>query len=198
MAARSAPPAGNLYNQTNGKKQLWRGGEAARRHRGIRLFPSRASRRAGCRATSGACPSRSGFCWRICCAMKTASAFPPQDVEAVARGEGAGVKEISFMPARVLLQDFTGVPCVVDLAAMRDALAAMGADPEPRQSAAARRPGDRPLRPGGSLRRRRIPSTSMRCSNSSAIASATSCCAGARRRSAISAWCRPIPASSTR
>src|SRR5215831_6088267 len=38
-------------------------------------------------------------------------------------------KEISFMPARVLLQDFTGVPCVVDLAAMRDALAAMGSDP---------------------------------------------------------------------
>src|SRR5262245_3281667 len=31
-------------------------------------------------------------------------------------------KEISFMPARVLLQDFTGVPCVVDLAAMRDAV----------------------------------------------------------------------------
>jgi aconitate hydratase len=52
------------------------------------------------------------------------------DVELVARGEGAGAKEISFMPARVLLQDFTGVPCVVDLAAMRDALAAMGADPK--------------------------------------------------------------------
>jgi aconitate hydratase len=52
-----------------------------------------------------------------------------RDVEAVAGGEGAGAKEISFMPARVLLQDFTGVPCVVDLAAMRDALAAMGADP---------------------------------------------------------------------
>src|SRR5689334_18369894 len=52
------------------------------------------------------------------------------DIQLVARGEGAGVKEISFMPARVLLQDFTGVPCVVDLAAMRDALAAMGADPE--------------------------------------------------------------------
>jgi aconitate hydratase len=51
------------------------------------------------------------------------------DVELVARGEGAGVQEISFMPARVLLQDFTGVPCVVDLAAMRDALASMGADP---------------------------------------------------------------------
>lgn len=36
--------------------------------------------------------------------------------------------EISFMPARVVLQDFTGVPCVVDLAAMRDAVVAMGGD----------------------------------------------------------------------
>jgi aconitate hydratase len=51
------------------------------------------------------------------------------DIQQVAAGEGAGQKEISFMPARVLLQDFTGVPCVVDLAAMRDALQAMGADP---------------------------------------------------------------------
>ena len=39
-------------------------------------------------------------------------------------------KEIAFTPARVLLQDFTGVPCVVDLAAMRDAIAALGGDPE--------------------------------------------------------------------
>ncbi len=54
----------------------------------------------------------------------------PSDVEFVARGESAADgKEISFMPARVLLQDFTGVPCVADLAAMRDALAALGADP---------------------------------------------------------------------
>ncbi len=53
------------------------------------------------------------------------------DVNYVAQGArpGESGKEISFMPARVLLQDFTGVPCVVDLAAMRDALAAMGADP---------------------------------------------------------------------
>ena len=50
------------------------------------------------------------------------------DVEAIAGGK-AGAKEISFMPARVLLQDFTGVPCAVDLAAMRDALSALGADP---------------------------------------------------------------------
>lgn len=38
-------------------------------------------------------------------------------------------KEIAFMPARVLLQDFTGVPCVVDLAVMRDAMVRMGGDP---------------------------------------------------------------------
>jgi aconitate hydratase len=53
------------------------------------------------------------------------------DVESLARWnprEGAQ-REIAFRPARVLLQDFTGVPCVVDLAAMRDAMAAMGGDP---------------------------------------------------------------------
>ena len=37
--------------------------------------------------------------------------------------------EIAFTPARVLLQDFTGVPCLVDLAAMREAMAALGGDP---------------------------------------------------------------------
>jgi aconitate hydratase len=53
------------------------------------------------------------------------------DISYVARGVGGpDEKEISFMPARVLLQDFTGVPAVVDLAAMRDALLAMGADPK--------------------------------------------------------------------
>src|SRR5881296_3397669 len=39
-------------------------------------------------------------------------------------------KEIAFTPSRVLLQDFTGVPAVVDLAAMRDAMAALGGDPK--------------------------------------------------------------------
>jgi aconitate hydratase len=42
----------------------------------------------------------------------------------------AGEREISFMPARVLLQDFTGVPCVVDLAAMRDGIAQLGGNPD--------------------------------------------------------------------
>ncbi|MFN7996076.1 MAG: aconitate hydratase AcnA [Bryobacteraceae bacterium] len=53
------------------------------------------------------------------------------DIDYVARGVGGpDSKEISFMPARVLLQDFTGVPCVVDLAAMRDALSGMGLEPK--------------------------------------------------------------------
>jgi len=54
------------------------------------------------------------------------------DIEALARWspQVASDKEIAFRPARVLLQDFTGVPCVVDLAAMRDAMATMGGDPK--------------------------------------------------------------------
>jgi aconitate hydratase len=43
--------------------------------------------------------------------------------------QAAPATEIAFMPARVILQDFTGVPAVVDLAAMRDAIARMGGDP---------------------------------------------------------------------
>ncbi|HEV2364344.1 MAG TPA: aconitate hydratase AcnA [Caulobacteraceae bacterium] len=43
--------------------------------------------------------------------------------------KGATQREISFQPARVLMQDFTGVPAVVDLAALRDALAKLGGDP---------------------------------------------------------------------
>src|ERR1700689_522608 len=53
------------------------------------------------------------------------------DIEYVAKWDTkADACEINFRPARVVLQDFTGVPCVVDLAAMRDALAKLGADPK--------------------------------------------------------------------
>src|SRR5687767_7457112 len=53
------------------------------------------------------------------------------DVEAVATWDAAAdpSREITFAPARVLLQDFTGVPAVVDLAAMRDAMREFGGDP---------------------------------------------------------------------
>jgi aconitate hydratase len=54
------------------------------------------------------------------------------DVEAIAGWDAAATPsiEIPFQPARVLMQDFTGVPAVVDLAAMRDAMAELGGDPE--------------------------------------------------------------------
>ncbi|HZY09562.1 MAG TPA: aconitate hydratase AcnA [Bacteroidota bacterium] len=55
-----------------------------------------------------------------------------EDIESVIHWDARAVpdKEISFMPARVLLQDFTGVPCIVDLAIMRDAMVKMGGNPE--------------------------------------------------------------------
>jgi aconitate hydratase len=54
-----------------------------------------------------------------------------EDVLALARWDPATPpdREIAYSPARVVLQDFTGVPCVVDLAAMRDAMSALGGDP---------------------------------------------------------------------
>ncbi len=55
------------------------------------------------------------------------------DIEGIAKwlkNRGKDEKEIAFRPARVLMQDFTGVPAVVDLAAMRDAMKALGQDPK--------------------------------------------------------------------
>jgi aconitase A len=54
-----------------------------------------------------------------------------KDVAALARWQATEAEpaELPFKPARVILQDFTGVPCVVDLAAMRDAVQRLGADP---------------------------------------------------------------------
>ena len=90
--------------------------------------------------------------------------------------------EVPFKPARVLLQDFTGVPAVVDLAAMRSAMKRLGGDPEADQPAGAGQPGDRPFGAGRFLRlaRRRWGRTWPW--SSSGTASATSFSAGARRR----------------
>jgi aconitate hydratase len=57
----------------------------------------------------------------------------PDDVQAIIDWQKDPVapnREIQYRPARVLMQDFTGVPCVVDLAAMRDAMTALGGNPE--------------------------------------------------------------------
>ena len=107
-------------------------------------------------------------------------------------------KEVPFKPARILLQDFTGVPAVVDLAAMRDGITRLGGDPREGQPAGAGGSGDRPLGADRRLRARptRWPGTST--SSSNATASATGSSAGARTRSTTSAWCRRAPASAIR
>src|SRR3954447_24582330 len=64
--------------------------------------------------------------------LQDGAPVPAADVEAIAAWdpEAEPSVEIPFQPARVLMQDFTGVPAVVDLAAMRDAMAEIGGDPE--------------------------------------------------------------------
>ncbi|HEV8263410.1 MAG TPA: aconitate hydratase AcnA [Gemmatimonadales bacterium] len=64
--------------------------------------------------------------------LEDGRAVRAEDVEKLTRWDPKKVpdEEITFMPARVLLQDFTGVPAVVDLAAMRDAMVRMGGDPK--------------------------------------------------------------------
>src|SRR5262249_4900376 len=59
-------------------------------------------------------------------------AVTQDDIPALASwdAQNVGEREIAFRTARVLLQDFTGVPCVVDLAAMRDAIIELGGNPQ--------------------------------------------------------------------
>jgi aconitate hydratase len=80
-------------------------------------------------------PSRLPYCLKVLLENllrnEDGKFFKKQDIESLARWEPNGPqKEISFMPARVLLQDFTGVPAVADFAAMRDAIKDMGGDPK--------------------------------------------------------------------
>ena len=111
--------------------------------------------------------------------------------------QGRDETEIAFRPARVLMQDFTGVPAVVDLAAMRDAMAKIGGPVEKINPLV---PVDLVIDHSvivdefGTPKASRTTSTS----NTSATANATSSCAGARAPSTTSAWCRPARASATR
>ena len=122
-----------------------------------------------------------------------------EDIQAVAQWlkTKTSEREIAFRPARVLMQDFTGVPAVVDLAAMRDAMKMLGGDPKKIN----------PLVP-----------VDLVCDHSVAVTffgtntavkknveeetgrtgSATNSSNGRRSRSTISAWCRRAPASATR
>ena len=114
-----------------------------------------------------------------------------------AAAPGATEVEIPFMPARVILQDFTGVPAVVDLAAMRDAMAGLGGDPP--ASTRSCPPIWSSTTPSRSIATAPpTPSPSTSSASTSATASAISCCAGPRPPSTTCASCRPAPASSTR
>jgi aconitate hydratase len=120
------------------------------------------------------------------------------DVEALARWEPQAEPhdEISFRPARVLHQDFTGVPAIVDLAAMRAAMADLGGNPS----------AINPQLPSELVIDHSVqvdvyassPSTATPSSSSSAIASGTPSSAGARAPSKACRSCHPRPASSTR
>src|SRR5919106_1212277 len=63
--------------------------------------------------------------------LEDGESVQPDDVEAIASWDAAAEpsEEIPYQPARVLMQDFTGVPAIVDLAAMRDAIEELGSDP---------------------------------------------------------------------
>ena len=124
----------------------------------------------------------------------------PGDIEALVGWDADAEPdtEIAFAPARILMQDFTGVPAVVDLAAMRDAMV------EP--SGGTRPPSTRSFRPSWSSTTRSSPTCTARptpssrtpSSSSSATRSGTGSCAGARAPSTPCGWCRPTPASATR
>ncbi len=107
-------------------------------------------------------------------------------------------REIAYRPARVLMQDFTGVPAVVDLAAMRDAMQALGGDPGEDQPVATGGTGHRSFGADRQLSATAAPSTSMPKSNTSATRNATAFSNGVRKLSRTLRWCRPTPASCTR
>ncbi len=81
-----------------------------------------------------------------------------EDIQAVAQWlkTKTSEREIAFRPARVLMQDFTGVPAVVDLAAMRDAMEHLGGDPKKINPLVPVDLGDRPLGGGEFLRPQRL------------------------------------------
>jgi aconitate hydratase len=77
-----------------------------------------------------ASPTRCGFLLENLLRHEDGVTVTADDIRALASWNPQGSdREIPFMPARVLLQDFTGVPALVDLAAMREAMAELGGDP---------------------------------------------------------------------
>ncbi len=106
-------------------------------------------------------------------------------------------QEIQFTPARVIMQDFTGVPCVVDLATMREAVKELGGDPAKINPLA---PAELVIDHSVIADKFGTNDASSRTSSWSTAAtrSATSSCAGARPPSTSSRSSRRAPASCTR
>ena len=94
----------------------------------------RSRRRASAR--SRGCRCRSASCSKACCATATARRSPRSTCASSPTGSRtrARTDEIPFVVARVVLQDFTGVPLLADLAAMRNVAARHGQEPEGRSS----------------------------------------------------------------
>ena len=165
-----------------------------RQHR-LRDLPHRHRRRA-----TRSCRSASRCCSRTCCAPRTARTSRRSRSRRSARGMPTAEPdtEIQFTPARVVMQDFTGVPCIVDLATMREAVERPRRRPEEDQPALARPRWSSTTRSSPTCSAPRTPSSATSRSSTSATASATSSSAGARPRSTTSRSSRRAPASCTR
>ena len=122
------------------------------------------------------------------------------DVEAVARwnAKAEPSEEISFAPSRVLLQDLTGVPAVVDLAAMRNAMADLGGDAVEDQPADPGRARDRPLGAGRLVRLAHGVRAERRARVRAQPRALPLPALGTEGVHAASRSCRPAPASATR
>ena len=83
-------------------------------------------------ARSQNCPSQSASCWNPFCATATAKKSHEANIKELANWKPTETRtaEIPFVVARIVLQDFTGVPLLVDLAAMRSAVAKLGKNPK--------------------------------------------------------------------
>ena len=121
------------------------------------------------------------------------------NIEAIATWDATAepATEIPFQPARVLMQDFTGVPALVDLAAMRDAMEELGGDAAG-STRWSRSTSSSTIRCRSTRSETRAPSTSTPIATTSATASGTRSCAGGSRRSTTCAWFRRPPGSATR
>ena len=153
-------------------------------------------RPASARSRNCRCPSAS--CWNRCCAIATANG-ERSNVRALAnwKPNEPRTEEIPFVVARIVLQDFTGVPLLVDLAAMRSAVARLGKNPKIIEPLV---PVDLVVDHSVQVDFAGTPDALQQNLEMefSATASATSSSSGACRRSTRSRWCRPASASCTR